>query len=111
LTNDQISHLVSRVYATEQTELDCDEVQELLPAYVEALAVDSKYAALEAIQTHLLQCSDCNESFTALRQLAALEEVNGLPEVDELLASWSTDLELDSESSTTTGSRTAATRS
>jgi len=107
LTNDQISHLISRVYATEEAELDCDEVQELLPAYVEGLGVDDKFSAVEVIHTHLLQCGDCNETFLALRQFALLEGAGGLPEVDAILDSWTADTELEAESSTTTGSRTA----
>lgn len=96
---EHISHLISRVFATEEEEPACDQVQTLLPEYVDALVNRQPYASIESIEVHLVQCSDCRESFEALHRLVTLEQETGLPDAAVVLADWETDAEMAADSS------------
>lgn len=84
---EHFSHFISRIYGTEDIELDCDRVQALLPAYVEAELAHEELDSLgPAIRTHLLQCPDCAETHEEMLQIAALEKDGELPSLEEALA-------------------------
>lgn len=63
---------IGRIYATSTDELDCDETQARLPAYVDAELQGSTPDT--AVADHLHQCSDCMEIFDGLRYVAELEQ-------------------------------------
>lgn len=90
---ERFSHFISRIYGTDDVELDCDRIQALLPAYVEAELAHEELDSLgPAIRTHLLQCPDCAETHDEMLHIATLEAGGELPSLDEALAML-TDLE------------------
>ena len=70
----EFTNWINRVYATKDKELDCDHIQSLLPAYAEAGLNGSAIHPLAAeIESHLLQCPDCTETYQGLRYLLKME--------------------------------------
>lgn len=79
---------IGRIYATKSTEIDCDETQTRLPAYV-----DNELQGREldtAVDIHLNQCPDCQEIYEGLYYVALLEQQGDIPDAttvaDELTA-------------------------
>ncbi len=82
---------MERLYATATTELDCDQVQSLLPAYVEAeIAGAVSPERFAPFQAHLKQCPDCAHEHLALRQVTELEFRGALPSPAEILSEFET---------------------
>lgn len=74
MTPKEFTNWINRIYATKDKELDCDNAQSLLPAFLEAELNGSALHPLAAeIESHLLQCSDCKETYQGLRYLLKLE--------------------------------------
>jgi hypothetical protein len=86
----RLNRLLAHVYGTDGTEIDCEEFQVLLPAYVESelnLAPQSLPADAEkAIHTHLDHCPDCRDEYEGLREVLLLESDGDLPAVEESLS-------------------------
>jgi len=71
---------IRRIYATRDDEMDCEQVAELMPAYVDALVTGGNAGAcFSAVEQHLLQCAMCLEIATALREAAGQEADQELP--------------------------------
>ena len=86
METDRFSHFISRVFATETLELECSQVQSLLPAFVEAELEAGDTGALgTAMHTHFCQCPDCDESYRALFYVVGCESEEGLPAVEAAL--------------------------
>jgi predicted anti-sigma-YlaC factor YlaD len=73
-------HLISfhdwirRIYATRDDELDCDEIFERLPQYVDSIvAGQADPPGFSQVEDHLRQCPYCYDLYLALRDTAALE--------------------------------------
>lgn len=65
---------VSRIYATQPNEPDCQETQASLPAFVEAELNGTRLDSLVVdVEAHLFQCPDCMETYQGLRYLVTLE--------------------------------------
>lgn len=80
----EFTNWVNRIYATKDRELDCDNAQSLLPAYVEAELNGSGIHPLAAeIESHLLQCPDCTETYQGLRYLLKMEASGELAPTDK----------------------------
>lgn len=77
---------ISKIYATEENEADYEEVQSLLPAYVEAEFKGEPFdpELASKIETHLCQCSDSMETYQALRYLVKMEAKEELDFIEEL---------------------------
>lgn len=77
---------LNRVYATDEAEIDCNKLEELLPLYVDAQVAELDIGEERAarIRRHLFQCPDCNELYNALYLVASLEAGNGLPDRNAL---------------------------
>lgn len=74
LTPQEFADWIGRIYATKEDELDCEQVQSLLPAYVEAGFSQKEMDWLESdIVAHLYQCPDCSETHAGLRFVMRLE--------------------------------------
>jgi hypothetical protein len=75
LNNQEISTLITRLYATKEHELLCSQIHELLPVYVEAEFEGEplETAVVHDIETHLQQCPDCTELYQGLCFLVELE--------------------------------------
>ncbi len=85
----QLVQWLERTYATTETELDCDQLQALLPAYVD-LEIAGAHPAdrFPLVPAHCAQCPDCAEEYQALRQVARLDAQHRLPEIDESLSQF-----------------------
>lgn len=77
---------IHQVYMTQDREIDCGQVFELLSGYV-----DLQVAGVEAapwapqIQAHLAQCAACDDLYHALLEIARLEAEGALPDSAQLL--------------------------
>ncbi len=78
---------IDRIYETAANEIDCDQLAELLPAYVEQeLAHGSAAQQFPTVYAHLAQCPDCAEEYRGLRQVAEIEAQGELPTAEQTLA-------------------------
>ncbi|MBI3360931.1 MAG: zf-HC2 domain-containing protein [Chloroflexi bacterium] len=78
--------LLRKIYATGESELDCERVRASLPAYVEfELAGNDPAGRFPQVKAHLAQCPDCAEEHEGLRAVASLEAKGALPEAEESL--------------------------
>ncbi len=82
-------HGVHRIYATNESEIDCERLQELLPIYVEVeISGADPEKQFPAVHSHLVQCSDCAEEYKGLRQVAKLEARGDLPKAEDSLSQF-----------------------
>jgi hypothetical protein len=78
---------LTQIYATADTEIECEQAQTLLAAYVEAELADADLEdRWSGVRDHLTHCPDCQDEYAALRLVAELEAQGALPAPDELLA-------------------------
>jgi hypothetical protein len=73
------------LFATADNEMDCEQLQALLPAYVEWEIMKQDCRA-PAIQAHLAWCPDCAQESAGLQVMVALDAQGQLPERKDLLA-------------------------
>ena len=89
MNDEQFRRWIARVYSTADYEIDCDQVRELVAAYVEAEindeTLDPEYAE---VRHHLEQCNDCSDLYESLYRVASLEASGELPATSELLSDW-----------------------
>jgi len=84
-SRDRVRQFVRRIVATEEHELDCRAVLDVIHAYVDMdLSGGDAVAGFPGIPHHLMQCPDCAEMVAALRHVASLEARGQLPAVDHL---------------------------
>jgi len=77
---------IKRIYATREQEIDCEQLQALLAAYVQTEMNGVNPAErFPAVQQHLAQCPDCFEEYLALLHVAGLYAQDVLPEAEALL--------------------------
>lgn len=68
--SDMMGKLLRMVENTDEVELGCDEVFELLDVYTEAEARGEDVAALlPLVKRHLDNCRDCHEEYEALLRI------------------------------------------
>ena len=81
LNQENFTKLIEKIYATEENELDCNQTQAYLPAYIEA-EVNGRPRPSHAhmLQTHLAQCPDCMETYVGLRHVLESEASGELEE-------------------------------
>lgn len=86
MERDEIEGLIYRILTTEDEEIDCGQLSELIARYVD-LEVDGANAPrlLPLVHQHLEQCNACSELHATLHELAVLEEHDALPAIDTLL--------------------------
>lgn len=73
MTPKEFADWIDRVYATENDELDCYQVQAALPAIAEAEVKDTQVdpVIVQRVQDHLHQCADCTEVYDGLKYVLA----------------------------------------
>lgn len=77
---------MQRILATEDDELDCEQVAELMARYVDMHAAgESAPRMLAKVDQHLTQCTACAEVYETLLELALLEAQDAMPDADTLL--------------------------
>ena len=82
----QLIQWIERTYATAPVELDCDQLQALLPALVDSeIAGEDLSVRFPLALAHFAQCPDCAEEYRALCEVARLEAQHRLPEVEASL--------------------------
>lgn len=70
ITAKQIKKMIEIVMKTQEVELSCDEVHEILDQYTEmALAGENVSELLPLVHHHLEMCPDCREEFEALTRI------------------------------------------
>ena len=80
---------LERIYATAEAEIDCAQLQVLLPAYVDfEIAGGDPGVPFQQARAHLAQCPDCAEEYEGLRKVAGLEARGRLPQAEESLAQF-----------------------
>jgi hypothetical protein len=88
LNREDFVRWVKQIYQTRDAEVDCVQLQELLPAFVDAevsgLIMNGEG---QGVRLHLSHCPDCTDVYETLRSLVALTESGRLPSADELFAS------------------------
>lgn len=77
---------IERIYATLDQEMDCEQLQSTLSAYVQfELTGSDPSEQFQTAQAHLLQCPDCLEDYKGLLAVARLDTQDRLPEAEALL--------------------------
>jgi predicted anti-sigma-YlaC factor YlaD len=72
---------IRRIYATQDDELGCDDLFELLPAYVDReICGDPLPARACEIEDHLRQCPYCYDLYVSLRDASLLDEERAILE-------------------------------
>lgn len=65
---------IRRIYATQDEELDCDQVFKVIARYVDVEAEGGQArACFPGVAHHLLQCTHCYDLYLGLRDAVALE--------------------------------------
>jgi predicted anti-sigma-YlaC factor YlaD len=83
LNREQFTKWIKKVYATEDNELDCNQTQFYLPAFVEAeFSGNPLPSQAHELEVHLNQCPDCKEVYLGLHFLLQVEANNELLEID-----------------------------
>jgi hypothetical protein len=84
LNQENFAKTIEKIYATEENELDCNQTQAYLPAYVEA-EVNGRQRPSHAhmLQVHLAQCPDCRETYVGLRHVLEAEVSGELEEISQ----------------------------
>lgn len=81
---------LDQVYLTHESEIDCDQLQAMLPAYVEFELAGSDGAEAEEraakVRAHLAQCADCAEEYRGLKAVVGLGLQGRLPSAEDSLA-------------------------
>lgn len=89
MNHKQFLHWLEQIYATTPAEIDCDQFQALLPAYVDfEIAGESPGSRLPQVKAHLAQCRDCAEEYEGLRAVAKMDAEGRLPEAEEILTQF-----------------------
>jgi predicted anti-sigma-YlaC factor YlaD len=73
---------LKRIYLTRDEELDCEQLLEILPQYVDLeVAGEPADQSLPDVEDHLTQCAECYDLYLTLRDVAALEKKRAAPEL------------------------------
>ncbi len=95
MDHDRLLKWLDQVFATSESEIDCDQLQAMLPAYVEFELAGSDGAEAKEraakVRAHLAQCPDCAEEYQALKAAVGLELQGRLPGADESLSQFKTE--------------------
>lgn len=86
MDHDEVEQLIYRILATEDEEIDCNQVFELVARYVDLeVSGEDVPRLMPLVYRHLVQCDMCLELHDTLRDLAVMKEQGTLPDVDVLL--------------------------
>jgi hypothetical protein len=86
MEHDELDRLIRRIIETEDEEIDCGQVAELVARYVDLeVAGEAASQLLPKVRQHIGQCDTCAELYETLLELALLEDRNALPDADRLL--------------------------
>jgi hypothetical protein len=87
LNREDFVRWIKEIYQTRDAEIECNQLQELLPAFVDAevrgMIMNGEG---QSVRLHLSHCPDCTDVYENLRSVVALTENGRLPSADELFA-------------------------
>lgn len=66
MTEEKFTHWIENVFATQEHEIDCQQLQGYLPAFVDGELNDELSPQSTIVKTHLQQCPDCTEIYEGL---------------------------------------------
>ena len=80
LNKKEMSTLINQIYASNESELVCSQMHELLPVYVEAEFEGEALttAVIHDIENHLHHCPDCTELYQGIYFLVEQEAAGEL---------------------------------
>jgi predicted anti-sigma-YlaC factor YlaD len=83
---DMFRKWIHQVYTTQDREIDCGQLFDLLSGYVDlqVAGVDAAPWAPQ-IQVHLAQCAECDDLYHSLLEVAEMEAEGTLPDSAQLL--------------------------
>ena len=73
MAEETFTRWIEQVYTTEEHEIDCRQLQNFLPAFVDAEVKGERLPHTAVIQTHLQRCPDCQEIYEGLRLVVRAE--------------------------------------
>ena len=83
MNQENFTNWIENIYTTEENELDCNQTQAYLPAYVEAqVSNHPRPSHASMLQAHLAQCPDCTEIYVGLQHVLMAEASGELLEID-----------------------------
>jgi predicted anti-sigma-YlaC factor YlaD len=85
LNRECFNEWIHQIHQTTEVEIDCDRLQKLLPAYVDAELAGVLPVQANHVKKHLAHCPDCAADYVGLHHVACLEMQGQLPELEELL--------------------------
>ena len=88
MNREDFVHWIKQIYQTRDAELECSQLQGLLPAFVDAeVSGMIMNGEAQGVRLHLSHCPDCTDVYESLRSVVALTESGRLPSAAELFAS------------------------
>lgn len=66
MTEEKFTHWIESIFATEEHEIDCHQLQGYLPAFVEGELDGEPTPHASVVKAHLKQCPDCHEVYEGL---------------------------------------------
>ena len=73
LAEETFTRWIKQIYTTEEHEIDCKQLQNFLPAFVDAEVEGERLPHTAVIQTHLQRCPDCQEIYEGLNLVVRAE--------------------------------------
>jgi len=67
------THWIERIFETQENEIDCKQLQNYLPSFIEAELEEIPLSHTAVLVAHLRQCSDCREVYDGLVFVMKLE--------------------------------------
>jgi len=67
------THWIERIFETQEHEIDCRQLQNYLPSFIEAELGEIPLAHTAVLAAHLHQCPDCREVYDGLGFIMRLE--------------------------------------
>lgn len=87
MQRDMFRQWIRNIFATQEDEIDCGQLFEMLSQFVD-MEISGEDAArlLPYVHQHLQQCPECEELHQVIHDIAHLEEEDKLPDIDEVMA-------------------------
>ncbi len=73
LAEETFTRWIEQIYTTEEHEIDCKQLQNFLPAFVDAEVNRERLPHTAVIRTHLQHCPDCQEIYEGLNLVIRAE--------------------------------------
>ena len=86
MEREMFKHWIHNIFATQDEEIDCAQLYEVISQFVDMEFSGEEMACLMPdVCQHLEQCGECEDLHQALLEVARLEAEGKLPEAEKLL--------------------------